>query len=540
MRQATLDIARRYDLTTWFGNPGSTEIPLLADLPADIRYILALHESAAVGMASGYAIASARPALVSLHSTAGLGNAVSAVATARTNRAPLVILVGQQDRRHLLAEPFLAGRLDGLAGDYPLAVFQPPRPQDLPSCLAQAWHAASLDRGPVIVIAPMGDWDEPADTVPLPAPAVSRRASGVDPADVTEIAALLDEATTPALITGAGADSAATWDALVALADRLDCPVFHEPFTARAGFPQDNPHFAGFLPAGRAALRATLAPYDALLVVGAALLKQYHYEPGPLLEPGTHAAVISEDPAEIKRSAADIALCAPLPAAVSALTAAVSGPSGTAPGTGHLLGPGHRPGPGMRQVDLLRRELTERAHGMTPEALFARLAPLITPDTIVVEESPSSREALQLMLPARQPLAYQSLAMGGLGYGMPAAIGMRLAQPDRPVLAVLGDGSSLYSIQALWTAVHYGVGVLFFVMANARYQVMDDLTSQHGTVPWSTLHGVSVATLADGFGMKSMCVTTPQQLKDVVAAALPELAHRTEPLLIEVRLGPRP
>src|SRR5258708_714891 len=244
VREATFEVARQHGMTTWFGNPGSTEIPLLADLPGDVRYVLALHENAAVGTAAGYAIASDRPAMVSLHTTAGLGNAVNALATARVNRAPLVVVVGQQDRRHLLAEPFLA--------------------------------------------------------------------------------ALLGQADSPVLVTGAGAASAGAWEALTRLAALLDCPVFQEPFTARAGFPQDNPRFAGFLPAGRAALRAVLAPYDTVVVVGAAMLRQYQYEPGPLFEPGTRTAVISEDIAEVRRSPVDFGLVAPLAAAVPALAGAVT------------------------------------------------------------------------------------------------------------------------------------------------------------------------------------------------------------------------
>src|SRR5262249_35110805 len=224
----------------------------LADLPDDMRYVLALHENAAVATAAGYAIASDRPAMVSLHTTAGLGNAVNSLATARVNRAPLVVLVGQQDRRHLLAEPVLTGQRAGLAGDYPLEVFQPPRPQDVPGCVAQATHTAVAGRGPVIVIVPMSDWDEQTDEPAVPAPVVSGRASGVGPGDVTAIAALLGQAGAPVLVTGAGADSAEAWEALARLAEGLGCPGVQEPVTARAGVPQDNPRVARCLPAGRA------------------------------------------------------------------------------------------------------------------------------------------------------------------------------------------------------------------------------------------------------------------------------------------------
>ena len=138
VREATLDVLRERGLTSMFANPGSTEIQLLADLPDDFRFVLALHESSVVGMATGWAIGRGEPALAILHTTAGLGNAVGALATARVNRAPLVVLVGQQDRRHLRIEPFLAGKLQGLAGEYPVWVDQPVRPQDVPGAIARA------------------------------------------------------------------------------------------------------------------------------------------------------------------------------------------------------------------------------------------------------------------------------------------------------------------------------------------------------------------------------------------------------------------
>src|ERR1700712_3905191 len=132
VREATFDVWREYGLTSIFANPGSTEIKLLADLPDDFRFVLALHEGSVIGMATGWAIGRGEPALAILHTTAGLGNAVGALATARVNRAPLVVVVGQQDRRHLASRPFLAGDLEGLAGSYPVFTTMPARPQDVP------------------------------------------------------------------------------------------------------------------------------------------------------------------------------------------------------------------------------------------------------------------------------------------------------------------------------------------------------------------------------------------------------------------------
>ncbi len=522
VRDATFQVARELGLTTWFGNPGSTEIPLLADLPDGIEYLLALHENAAVGMAAGYAIATGRPALVSLHTAAGLGNAVNALASTRVNRAPLVVLVGQQDRRHLAFEPFLTGRLDGLAGDYPVAVHQPLRPQDVPGALARAYHEAATWSGPALVIVPMGDWSAVMDDTVLAAPAVCRSATGVAAADVAPIAQMLDAARSPVVVTGAGAADRATWDALVQLADRLDCPVWQEPFTGQAGFPQDHPRFAGFLPGGRAALRDTLARHDVVLVVGAGVLRQYQYERGPLFTGGTAVAVITADPAEAHRSPARVALIAPLAAACGLLAETVNARD---------RGPGS-----LRREPPPGRPSSDRASGLTARDVFAVLAARLDPDAIVVEESPSARELLLEMLPATDPLGYLGAAMGNLGFALPEAIGLRLADPTRPVVAVLGDGSALYGIQALWSAAHYGVGVLFIVLANARYGVMDHLAAGQGKVPWPGFPEVRVARLADGFGCPADSVATHDALVEVMDEVIPTLRTRREPLLVNVEI----
>ena len=227
VRDAAFDVLREHGLTTLFANPGSTEISLLADLPGDLRFVLGLHESSVVGMATGWSLGRGEPALAILHTTPGLGNAVSALATARVNRAPLVVLVGQQDRRHLAAEPFLTGKLHGLAGDYPVWVDQPARAQAVPGAIARAHHEAITGRGPALVIVPMDDWGAeagPADERAAPRRVV--RSRGADERLVAELAGLLDSAERPALVVGAGLDDGDAWEAVVALAERLSCPVW--------------------------------------------------------------------------------------------------------------------------------------------------------------------------------------------------------------------------------------------------------------------------------------------------------------------------
>ncbi|WP_329428828.1 thiamine pyrophosphate-binding protein [Streptosporangium sp. NBC_01495] len=558
VRDATFDVLRRTGMTTIFANPGSTEVSLLAGFPDDLEFVLALHEGSVVGMATGWAIARERPALALLHTTAGLGNAVGAIATARVNRAPLVVLVGQQDRRHLALEPFLTGRLAGLAGDYPVRVDQPARAQDVPGAVARACHEAVTSRGPALVVVPMDDWSAPADddwSLPpedgagagragggtaassrgtgragggmLAAPLRVIRPTAVADADLEPLVALLAEARSPVLVVGAGADSAEAWRALTALAERLRCPVWQESFGARAGFPQDHPQFAGILPAGRSRLREVLAGHDAVLTAGAPVFRQYPYEPGPLVAPGTAVAVVTDDPAEAHRSPADLALLAS-PAVVCARLAALLPARSTA------VPP--LPPRALPPDPPLRDEPLRAAH------VLHELALRLAPETVVVEETPSSRPDLHRLLPARRPLGFLSAAMGGLGFALPAAVGLRMAAPDRPVVAVVGDGSALYGIQALWSAAHYGVGALFVVLANGRYAVMDRLAERAdvGKAPWPPFTEVRMAGMARSLGCPARRVEAYYELADVLDEVVPGLAGRREPLLLDVAVVPDP
>jgi len=525
VRDAAFDVFRRRGLTTMFSNPGSTEVPFLAGLPDDLRFVLALHEGPVVGLATGYAIARGEPALAVLHTTAGLGNAVGALATARVNRAPLVVVVGQQDRRHLAFEPFLTGKLERLAGDYPVSVEQPVRPQEVPGAIERAWHEARTRRGPAVVIVPMDDWDAPAEREREDA-AAGRvvRAAAVDPGAVIELAAFLDAAESPALVVGAGADDPETWSALVELAERLVAPVFQESFGARAGFPQDHRLFAGFLPADRPRLREKLAPFDGVLVVGAPVFRQSPFAEGRLTEVGTRIALVAEEPEEVHRSPVELAVLAP-PAAVCRELA--------------------------RRVP--QRDAAPPEQFQTPEALappaegeqlragqvLAALAERLPRDAVVVEEAPVDRPELHDRLLAREPLGFLSAAMGGLGFALAGATGVRMALPERPVVAVVGDGSSLYGIQALWTAVHYGAGVLFVILSNGGYAIMDRLAERRGlSSPWPSFEEVEVAAIARGFGCEARRISTYDELIAALDEAVPTLASRKEPLLLDVVIEP--
>ena len=524
VRDATLDVLRERGLTTMFANPGSTEVPFLAGLPRDFEFVLGLHEASVVGIATGWAIGKAEPALALLHTTAGLGNAVGALATARSNRAPLVVIVGQQDRRHLAYDPFLAGRLHGLAGEYPVWFDQPVRAQDVPGAIDRAWHEATTSRGPAIVVVPMDDWSAPALERGEQPAAAGRivRATAVDADGVDALFAFIDGAERPAIVVGAGADEQKTWDALVALAENLDAPVWQESFGSRAGFPQDHPRFAGHLPADRTRLRSILDAYDVVLVVGAPAFRQFPYTTGPFYGPGTRVAVLTEDPEEAHRSSAELAVLAPVRAACLALSRQLTARETVA-----------APAPRVELPAPVPHNPLRAGH------VFAALAERLPRETVLIEETPSSKPELHLRLAARMPLGFLSPAMGGLGFAIPAAIGVRMARPDRPVLAVVGDGASLYAIHALWTVVHYKVGAAFVVLANGGYAVMDRLAEKEGGVPrWPQFPEIDFSALAAAFGCGSRRVVTPAELDETLDDVIPTLADRDEPLFLEIAVAP--
>ncbi|MBV9803615.1 MAG: hypothetical protein JO130_10510 [Solirubrobacterales bacterium] len=519
VRDATFEVMRRHGLTTIFGNPGSTEIAFLTDLPSDIQFVLGLHEGSVVGMASGYALARGEPAFVNLHTAAGLGNAINAIANARDCRAPLVIVVGQQDRRQIAFEPFLTGRaLERLAGEYPIWRQLPSRAQDVPGAIARAYHEAMAARGPALVVVPMGDWDQAADETAAGAPARVLRPHGVAASQVAELAELLDAAESPALIIGA--PEGEEWDDVLALAEHLGCPVWQEAFSRRVGFPQDHRLFAGHLPWQRRLMHDVLALYDVVLTIGTNAFRAYIYdEPIALVEPDTRVAVLTSEAAEAHRSPCELAVVAPVGATCRALVEVLAERSGTPPE------PVRRPAP-----------LAPPAAGepLRPGHVLDAIAERLPQDALLVEECPSSQPELYQRIPVRIPFGFLSTANGCLGFGLAGSIGLRMGLPERPVLAVLGDGSAMYAIQALWSAARYDVGVLLVVLANGRYAVMDGLARRAGrAAPWPSFESVDVGAVARALGCPSLRVETHDELISTLDELMPTLAARGEPLLVE-------
>jgi benzoylformate decarboxylase len=345
----------------------------------------------------------------------------------------------------------------------------------------------------------------------------------VAPGQVAELADLLDGAESPALVVGA--PETEDWDGVVALAQRLRCPVWQEPFSRRVGFPQDHPLFAGHLPWQRRLMHDVLADYDVVLTVGTNAFRAYLFdEPVALVESDTRVAVLTADPAEAHRSPCDVAVVAPVGATCTALVDLL--PERAA---GNPPEPMRRPAPLPPPAD---------GEPLRPGHVLDAIAQRLPRDALLVEECPSSQPELYQRIPVRAPFGFLSTANGCLGFGLAGSIGLRMGLEDRPVVAVLGDGSTTYAIQALWSAARYEVGVLLVVLANGRYAVMDGLARRHGgAAAWPGFEAVDIGGMARALGCPSVQVQTHDELVRTLDEVMPGLATRREPLLVEAVVG---
>jgi benzoylformate decarboxylase len=276
VRDAVFDLFRSLGVNLLFGNPGSTELPMFRNFPADFRYLLALQESIAVSMADGYAAASGHAALVNLHSAIGVGHAIGSIFTAYKNQSPLVIIAGQQARSILPYEPFLySDQATNLPKPYVKWSCEPARAQDVPVAVARAFYAAMQPpRGPVFISVPVDDWDRLC--APVAARGVSRTVQG-DAALLARAAEAMNRAERPVIVVGAGVARDGAWHETIELAERHEARVWASPMSARNGFPEQHRLFAGFLPASRERIVACLRGADFILVLGAPVFT-YHVE----------------------------------------------------------------------------------------------------------------------------------------------------------------------------------------------------------------------------------------------------------------------
>src|SRR3954471_9524370 len=325
VREATYELWRRHGMTTMFGNPGSTELPMLAEFPDDFRYILGLQEAVVVGMADGFSQAAGQVTHVNLHTAPGVGNAMGALFNAQANKTPLLVTAGQQVRAHVTMQANLTNR-DATRVPHPFVKwsYEPPRAEDVPAALARAIHHATLPPGgPAFVSIPMDDWNVEADDAET-ARAIARRVNGravADPEAVRDLATRLEAAKNPVLVVGPDVDISGAWEAAVALAERQRLPVWATPAPGggRIGFPEGHPHYQGVLPPAIGPVGQTLEGHDLVLVAGSSVFPYYPYIPGPALPEGAALVQITNDPDEAARAPMGESIVAGVRATLEAL-----------------------------------------------------------------------------------------------------------------------------------------------------------------------------------------------------------------------------
>jgi benzoylformate decarboxylase len=544
-RDVLIDVLLDEGVRHCFGNPGTTELPFVDELAVhpELAYVLALQENTAVGMADGYAQASGRPSFVNLHTAAGLGGGIGNLTNALANRTPMVVTAGQQDRRHLLAEPILSGDLVGLARAATKWQHEVRHLGELGPVLRRAFlDAANPPAGPVFVSIPMDVLDETGDVdVPLPSCIVNAPVAG----GLDELAALLAEAAPDrlALVVGDGVAAAGALSEAVALAEALGARVFGAPLHSNLDFPTSHPLWSGMLGMAANAISATLSAFDRVFVVGAKAFLVYPWSPGPPLPASVELLHLDADAAQLGRDLptrfgtvgevrASLAALVPLVAErvdAGRVEAALDRARQQYEGT-------------PARFDAIAADRASELP-MHPMAATHALLAALPPGGALVDEAITTGFHVRMLFRSQTPGSYYFCRGGGLGWGIPAALGVKLARPEMPVLCIVGDGSAMYSIQALWTAAHEDIPVVVGVVNNRQYAILK--TSLAGSRGRSAVTGrfvgmdlddppVDYVGLARAMGVDATVVEKAADVTEATRAAI----DSGRPTLLELPISP--
>ena len=457
-----IELAQSEGVDRVFGNPGTTELPFMDELARvpEFHYYLGLHEGTAVSMADGYARATRRPSFLNLHIAAGLAHGLANMLNARRARTPMVVTVGQQDRRHLIQDPMLGGNLLALAqGAFKDAV-EVNQVEDLPTLIRRAFLLSqTAPTGPVMVSIPVDILEEELDE-PLPERTEVRGLGVAEGAD--ELAEALLGAGAPAIVAGDGVGRAGAVEDLVELAEALGANVFHEPMYDCVDFPATHPLSAGMLPPVDALIREKLSGHDVVFLVGSHAFSAHYYTDSVPIPERTQILQLDENRAELGRNyPAQVALHGGIGPTVCAITRIVSGRCPEAEARIEAAKQDHPEAPATAP--------TSNGERMDPAAAADALVAGLPDGTIMLEEAITTGLEVRRAFAASRPGSYHHSVGGALGWALGAGIGVKMARPGDPVVSVVGDGTAMYTIQGLWSAAHYDVPLVLVVMNNREY-----------------------------------------------------------------------
>jgi benzoylformate decarboxylase len=531
-----------------FGNPGTTETPLLDSLPAypQIEYIMALHEGVAVGAASFYAQASGRLAVANLHVAPGLGNGIGALYGALKANSPLVVTAGQQDTRMRLKNPVLGHDLVAMAAPVTKWSVQVERADEIAAVLRRAFKVATdAPKGPVFVALPI-DVLEQETQVEATTPERLWRAAAPDPKGIAEIASLLLKSQNPVIVAGDDVARSGGTGALVTLVEQVGASVWFEGLRHHASFPTAHANYRMSLPGDAAQIRKVLDGADLVLLLGGAFFEDIWYADGGHFPESALVVQIEESPERLAfNHRLDAGLVGDLAASLAALADAVRAGS-----TAEFKSAAQRRNAALAEARMREKESykarLEKAWNREPTSMprvTAELRRGLPDNVVIVDESITASLDLARAFDYRGFGDYFGGRGGGIGQGLPGAIGVKVAMPDRPVVAVSGDGSAMYSIQALWTAAHHRLAIVFVVLANRQYRILKhnvDVWRQNfqaGTQhPYQQMDLIGpeldFVQLAAGMGVEAVRVEKAEAIAPALAAAV--AANR--PYLVEIAI----
>ena len=476
-KRALLELLKQEGVALMFGNPGTTELPLMDALAVEdeLGYVLALQEAAVMAMADGYAQASGKLAAVSLHVTPGLGNAMGMLYDAQKAGSPILVTAGQHDQDFSVTEPILWADLPTLARPLVKWSSEVHRLADLPRLVHRAAKTAlAPPTGPVFLALP-ADVLKAEGELELGAPTrVAPRLRG-DQAAVAAAAALLAAAERPLIIAGDAVAQSRALPELVALAEALGAPVYAELIANTASFPASHPLFRGAIARLQREVRRVLEQHDVLLSVGADLFAMSLPSETEPVPPGLPIIHLDIDPWELgKNYPTQVAILGDPKATLPDLTASLAAQmSERAKGLAR-----ERLAAAQRATLAEREALRAKARALAGKrpvqalALIEAIGAALPKDAVVVEETISSSAGVRQLVASDDAQSFFGLRGGGIGWGLPATIGAKLALPDRPVVGLIGDGSAMYTCQALWTAAHYKIGVVWVIFNNSSYRIL--------------------------------------------------------------------
>lgn len=545
-KTAFLELLRQEGVRVMFGNPGTTELPLMDALAVepDIRYVLALQEAPAMAMADGYALASGGLAVVNLHVAPGLGNALGMLYDAQKAGSPVLVTAGQHEQGFNFTEPLLWADLPRIAQPFVKWSHEVHRIEDLPRAVHRAAKTAlAPPTGPVFLSLP-GDVLRASADLDLGAPTrIASRLRG-DAAVIAEAAALIARAERPVIMAGDAAAESNALAELAALAEALGAPVYDEAMASRCAFPSIHKLYRGNFARLPATIRGILQDHDLLLSVGADLFTLSLPGAVEAVPEGMRIVHLDADPWQIgKNYPAAAAILGDPKAALPELLAAVLDRMDAPARARAAARRAEAESEGEAELGRLRRQAEEAAERtpIAPLALMAAVAAALPDDAVVVDESVSSGGGLRRLLRSTDAQSFFGLRGGGIGWGLPAAIGVKLALPNRPVVALIGDGSAMYTIQGLWTAAHERLAVVFVIINNSSYRILkqrvdalQQFAAQTGRYVGMELEdpALDYVGIARGMGLEAHRAGTLAEFRDLLPAALAAAG----PVLLDVKV----